>query len=348
MSVVSRLRLLAAFGLATMIVTATVAQEKKDPPKTEVKKDEKGAPTPPTADSGLVAKYTKDVPFFQELTTKTTQNIKVQGLDIGQNQEQTFWFKFLPIKQEGDKWVVQQTIEGVKMKIDIAGNPVSYNSQDEATASGTNTALSEFFKALKGSQFTLTIAKDGTVEKVEGREEFVKKLISANKQLESLLNKILGEEAMKQMADPTFGVIPKEGKKKGDKWTRTVKLNLGPLGVYENTYTFTYADQKGDIADIDVAVAIAYTAPSADQSDALPFKIKEGKLTQDTDPKAKNGGKVQFNTKTGRVEASEISVKLSGQLKLDIGGTVTDVNLTQEQTTTLKSQDKTFITEKKS
>ena len=90
------------------------------------------------------------------------------------------------------------------MKIDIAGSPVSYDSTNEAAAGGTNTALSEFFKALKGSQFTLTIGKDCTVEKVEGREEFVKKLTSANKQLEQLLNKILGEEAMKQMADPTL------------------------------------------------------------------------------------------------------------------------------------------------
>ena len=348
-----RLRLLAAFGLAFVLIATTVAQEKKDPVPAPKKKedDKKAAPPvapPAVADAGLTWRFTKDVPFYQELTTTTIQNIKVQGLDVGQNQEQTFWFKFLPIKQEGDKWVVQQTIEGVKMKIDIAGNPVSYDSTQDAATAGTNTALSEFFKQLKGSQFTLTIAKDMTVEKVDGRDEFVKKLVAANKQLEQLLNKILGEESMKQMADPTFGVVPKEPKKVGEKWEKKVKLALGPLGSYDNTYAFTYTKQTGDVADIAVAVALVYTPPPADQGgEALPFKIKEGKLTQDTDPKVTNGGTIQFNTKTGRIDSSKIAVKLTGSLKLDIGGTTTDVALTQEQTTAVKTSDKSFIPETK-
>ena len=346
----SMLRLLAVFGLAGVIIASSVAQDKKDPAgakeepkKVEAKKEEPKAA--PAGDNELAWKFTKDVPFFQEMTTKTIQNIKVQGLDVGQNQEQTFYFKFLPQTQAGDKWIVQQTIEGVKMKIDIAGNPVSYDSINENAASGTNTALTEFFKALKGSQFTLTIAKDFSVEKVDGREEFVKKLIQSNKQLEQLLNKILGEESLKQMADPTFGMGPKEKKKIGDKWERKVKLGLGPLGSYENTYVFTYKalDDKG-VAEIDVAVSLVYTAPAADTAgETLPFKIKEGKLVQEADGKAKNGGKILFNTKTGRIDSSDITVKLTGNLKLDIAGTVTDVTLTQEQTTSVKSQDKTFI-----
>lgn len=355
----SMLRLLAAFGLTGLMFATTVAQDKKDPPKdppkVEAKKEEpkkeeakKEAAPAPAGDNELAWKFTKDVPFFQEMTTKTIQNIKVQGLDVGQNQDQTFYFKFLPQTQAGDKWIVQQTIEGVKMKIDIAGNPVSYDSTNEAANPGSTTALTEYFKALKGTQFTLTIAKDFTVEKVDGRDEFLKKLVSTNKQLEQLLNKILGEEALKQMADPTYGIVPKEKKKVGEKWDRKVKLTLGPLGSYENTYTFTYKGLKDDVADIDVAVSLVYTAPAADASgEALPFKIKEGKIAQDTDPKAKNGGSIKFNTKTGRIDSSEISVKITGNLKLDIAGTVTDVTLTQEQTTTVKTQDKTFVAEPK-
>ena len=277
----------------------------------------------------------------------TIQNIKVQGLDVGQNQDQTFYFKFEPLKQEGDKWIVKQTIEGIKMKIDIAGSPVTYDSTNESSAAGTNTALSEFFKALKGSQFTLTIGKDCTVEKVEGREEFVKKLTQANKQLESLLNKILGEDALKQMADPTFGVVPKEPKKVGDKWSKTVKLSLGPLGSYDNTYHFTYAKQTGDKAEIDVAVELKYTPPPADQGgETLPFKIKSGKIEQIRDDKS-NKGKVIFNTKEGRVESSNISVKMTGSLTLDIGGTQTEVTLTQDQQTIVKTFSNSPIVEKK-
>jgi len=372
-----RLRLLAACGLAFVLITAIAAQDKKDPvppaktetPKAEPpkadpsKKDTPKADTPkeapkadvaktpdpkaPAADNPLSWKFTKDVPFYQEMTTKTIQNIKVQGLDVGQNQEQTFYFKFEPIKQEGDKWIIKQTIEGVKMKIDIAGSPVSYDSTNEAAAGGTNTALSEFFKALKGSQFTLTLAKDMTVEKVEGRDEFVKKLVASNKQLEVLLNKILSDEAIKQMADPTFGVAPKDVKKVGESWPRTVKLTLGPLGSYDNTYTFTYTKQTVDIAEIDVKVSLKYTPPGPDAAgETLPFKIKEGNITQVADDKT-NKGKVMFNTKTGRIESSTIAVKMSGSLKLDIGGTTTEVSLTQDQSTEVKTSDKSFVPDKK-
>jgi Family of unknown function (DUF6263) len=355
---VTRLRILAAFGLAFALITATAAQEKKDPVP-PAKADDKKAADPkapevkkdvaaPAADNPLAWKFVKDTPFWQEMTTRTIQNIKVQGLDVGQNQEQTFYFKFEPKKLEGDKCILQQTIEGVKMKIDIAGSPVSYDSTNEAAAAGTNSALSEFFKALKGSQFTLTInCKDMSIEKVDGREEFIKKLVSANKQLEQLLNRILGEEAMKQMADPTFGVSPKEAKKVGEKWSRVVKLTLGPLGSYENTYNFTYTKQTGDNAEIDVAVELKYTPPGADQGgETLPFKIKGGKIEQVKDDKS-NKGKVLFNTKTGRIESSDISVKMTGSLTLDIGGTTTEVSLTQDQNTTVKTFDKSPIPDKK-
>lgn len=376
----TRLRLLAACGLAFVLITTIAAQEKKDPvppakteapkveppkveppkaappkvdpkaepPKVDPKADPKTAVAPPAGDNPLAWKFTKDVPFYQEMTTTTVQNIKVQGLDVGQNQTQTFYFKFDPKKQEGDKWVVQQTIEGVKMKIDIAGSPVQYDSTNEAAAGGTNTALSEFFKALKGSQFIMTIAKDGAVEKVEGREEFIKKLIGANKQLEQLLNKILSEEAIKQMADPTFGMVPKDVKKVGESWTKTVKLTLGPLGTYENTYVFTYTKQTGDVAELDVKVALKYSPPAPDQGgETLPFKIKAGKIEQTPEGDKNNAGKIQFNTKSGRIDSSNIKVKMTGSLTLDIGGTTTEVQLTQEQDTSVKTSDKSFVPDKK-
>ena len=75
------------------------------------------------------------------------------------------------VDKDGVKWEIKQQIEGIQMKIDIAGNPVSYDSTQENPASGANTALSEFFKGLKDAAFTLTLnTKTGKVEKVEGRD----------------------------------------------------------------------------------------------------------------------------------------------------------------------------------
>src|SRR2546430_407180 len=83
--------------------------------------------------------------------------------------------------------------------------------------------------------------------------------------------------------------------------------------------------QTGDNAEIDVTVELKYTPPAADQGgETLPFKIKGGKIDQVKDDKS-NRGKIVFNTKAGRIESVDVSVKMTGTLSLEIGGTTTEV-----------------------
>src|SRR5262249_47485534 len=120
----------------------------------------------------LVWKFEKDKPFYQKLTTNTTQSLKVLNNDVVQKQNQTFYFSYTPEKQDGDSWVIKQKIEAVQMDIDIGGSKITFDSSKPADASNP---LSEFFKNLVGSEFKLTISfKDNNVKvtKVEGREEF--------------------------------------------------------------------------------------------------------------------------------------------------------------------------------
>ena len=286
----------------------------------------------------LAWKFEKDKSFYQELTTKTTQAIKVMGQDVNQIQDQTFYFKWTPVKQDGDKWQIKQTIEGVKMRIDIAGNPISFDSTTPTATA--NTALSEFFKALIGAEFTLTLNKDMKVEKVEGRDEFLKKLSAANQQMEPLLKKILSDEALKQMADPTFGIMKKDVKK-DDKWPTEVKLDLGPIGSYLTTYNYTYKGKdtaKPELDRIDVTAAMVYTAPK-DSDGSLPFKI----VSADLKASDKSAGAILFNSKLGRVESMDLNIKVNGTLNIEIGGQKTTVELNQDQTTSVKTGDKSFI-----
>lgn len=59
--------------------------------------------------------------------------------------------------------------------------------------------------------------------------------------------------------------------------------------------------------------------------------------------KDKQQGKILFNTKLGRLDSSSITMKLNGTLSIEIGGTTTNVELTQDQTTTVKTSDKSLI-----
>jgi len=278
-------------------------------------------------------KFEPNKTFYQVMTTDTEQSIKVMQQDMKQTQKQTFYFSWTPLKQdEKDKsWTIKQKIEGVTMNIEIGGNKISYDSTNPGTA---NNPLSDFFKALVGSEFTLTLSPEMKVTKVEGREKFVDNLVKANPQMKPLLDKLLSEDALKQMADASFGVVPNKTVKVKETWQRPSKLNLGPIGTWDTTYDYTLDKIEKDVATIGVKTTMKYEKPSEADAGGLPFKIKSADL------KSENAsGTILFEIKAGRVTSVEMSQKLKGKLSIEIGGMTTEVELDQTQKTTVKTQD---------
>jgi hypothetical protein len=321
---VSRVRLAVAAVLCAALGATTAAQEKQS----------------------FTPKLEKDKAFYQRMKTDVQQFIKVQGQDLTQKQESTFFFKWVPVKQDGDKWVLKQTVEGLVMKIDISGNPIEYDStKKEAAGSAGNPGLMDFFRGLEGSEFTVTLTKDFKVEKVEGKDEFVKKLGAGSTQMDSLLRKIMTDDALKQMADPTHGLVPDQPKAPGETWEKKQTLSLGPVGSYEVTYKFTYKgkdDKQKDLDRVEVAASLTYKPP-AESTDGLLFRIKGGTLESKPIEKDQPASEILYNPKTGRIEKAVISLKLQGELTVTIGGSDTKVELTQRQTTTIETGDKSFL-----
>ena len=291
-------------------------------------------------------KLEKDKAFYQMMRTDVTQVIKVQGQDLTQKQDSTFYFKWTPEKQEGDKWTLKQKIEGLKMSIDISGNPIAYDStKKDQTGSAGNPGLMDFFKNLEGAEFNVTLnTKDWKVEKVDGKDEFVKKLGAGNAQMDSLLKKIMTDDALKQMADPTYNLIPDAPKAAKETWEKKQTLALGPIGSYEVTYTFTYIGKdaaKKHLDRIELATKLTYKPPT-ENTDGLLFKIKDGKMeSKPLDPGQQSY--VLYNPASGRVEEAKIFLKLRGELTVTIGGTDTKVELDQTQTTTIEGSNESFL-----
>jgi len=282
-------------------------------------------------------------PFYQEMTTETVQTMTVMGMEVKQTQNQTFYMQWTPLtdKSTKDAWVVEQKIIGVKMNINIGGNNIAYDSQAKDQAQNP---LTDFFKALTSptAKFVLTINKDDMkVTKIDGRKEFIDELVKSNQQLDTLLKQILSEDALKQMADPTFAAIPPKGEipKSGTWEKKNVILNMGPIGTYDTSYTYKVdekklADQvKAGKVTIDVTTTLTYKAPDS-KSGALPFIIKEGKL----EGKSKEG-KIVFDVTKGRIDSSDLVLDLDGRLVIEIAGQPTEVTLKQTQTSKLKTLD---------
>ena len=157
------------------------------------------------------------------------------------------------------------------------------------------------------------------------------------------MKKILNDDALKQMADPTFGVIPGKEVTKGEKWERKSDLALGPIGGYSNTYTYVYDGKDKDAKDlhtIKVTTDVKYETPK--ETEGLPFRIKAASL------KSENaGGTVKFDMAKGRIAESDLKLQLTGSLDIEIGGTTTKVELKQEQTTSVKNHDTNPVAPKK-
>jgi hypothetical protein len=291
-------------------------------------------------------KLEKDKKFYQQLNTSVQQVIKVMGQDLTQVQDSTFYFKWTPVKLDMEKWDLTDEVEGVKMKIDISGNKIEYDStQADGGATAGNPNLMDFFRKLIGAKFTVTLDKTFKVEKVEGVKDFIQNLGAGNSQMDTLLKGILTDDAVKQMCDPTFGVVPDGPKKPGDKWSKQTTLNLGPIGSYTVTYNFTYVGPEKDMDKIEVDTTLVYTAPKNDPgASGLLFRIKEGKL--ESQP-ASRKGVILYNPKAGRVESVDIEIKFKGDLTVVIGMTDTKVELLQTQVTKMTTSDNSFLPAKK-
>jgi hypothetical protein len=277
------------------------------------------------------------------MTTKTEQKMTVMDQTVEQKQNQTFWIEWEPLGEDKDKnYTVKQTIIGVKMDIQIGGNTISFDST--AKDKQPQNPLTDFFNALVGADFILTVKPDMTVAKIEKRKEFIDKLTNANNALKPLLDQILSEKAMTQMFDQSFAVLPtgkqaeklEPGKTKWEK--KDVTLDLGPIGSYRTTYDYTYEGKDKNLDKIGVKANLKYEAPGAVKDAGLPFKIKSATLGSE-----KADGTVFFDTDKGRIDHSKMDMTIKGDLKIEVGGMETTVNLVQTQVSELTTSDKNPI-----
>jgi hypothetical protein len=296
-----------------------------------------GAAVPAFAQDRTTLKWksVKDWPFYQEWSSETTQTMKVAGSEIKNVQKQTFYFKWTPIAQDNQgNWVLKQKIERVKINIEISGSPpVTYDSDKPGRGSSP---LDRFYDLFVGSEFNVMISKDMKVYKIEGQEELIKKLKDDSPEVERLLNQILSEDALKEMADPAFAAIPTKEIKVGDAWERRSKVDMGPIGKYAITHKYAYQGKDKDKPTLDrinVDMNIKYEEPDDTTfAGGLPFKIKTAVLT------LKNAtGYILFDNEKGRVESSKSTLDLTGNLEIEIGGQTTMVALTQSQRTSIKT-----------
>lgn len=287
-------------------------------------------PAPDLGRTDLRWKLEKGKPFYQEMTTQTRQVVTLMGQEMVQTQKQTYVFRWTPAKQEADgSWVVKQKVEAVKMEIDIGGHTICYDSTANDRPANP---LGDFFQALAGTEFTVTLDRNFRAVKVAGGEELLKKLGPANGQMDAVLQQVLGPESLKEMADSSLGFGPGKAVDRGETWERKTKLDMGPMGGYAMAYKYTYEGRASKLDRIKVACEVRHELPVANGN--LPFQIVQSDL-KSTGAK----GELLFNRETGRLESSSLEMELKGKMTIAVAGQNTEIELAQVQKTTVKTLD---------
>jgi hypothetical protein len=299
-----------------------------------------GGGAQPGGEVEMAWKFKQGDEFFQKLTTTTDQKMKTGNLEVTQKQEQTFVIGWKVLTKTDAEAVLEQKILSVAMKITIQGNEIKY---DSTAKDAENNPLANFFKPIIGTTFKITLdLKKMEVTKVEGREDFVRKLSDSNPLIGDMLKKILTDDQLKKMSEPAFTMLPPKKVKAGEKWPRKGEMSMGPIGSYSAEYEYTYTGpnpQNKNWQNINVTTKLNWKAPDPKEASTLPFKIEAGKLST-----TEASGTIVFDNDKGRVVSQKMTVKIKGELEISVGGDQKGekgkVDLDQTQNTTTETLDK--------
>jgi RNA polymerase sigma factor (sigma-70 family) len=284
-------------------------------------------------------KLKKGQSFYQIITTRTSQQMNVMNNDGTQTQEQTFYLRWTPLEVADDTWTLELKLLGVKMDIAIGGEPIKYDSTRAAGANSPN-PIADFFSNLVGTKSKVILdASTLTVLRIDVRKDFINQQGAASERFLPLFDRIVGEDALKRLAEDAFGPLMGPARL-GDSWITRQQVDMGRIGTYQKQLRCTYEGREDDLDKIAVKIASQkISSGKQERAGEVPFHVHKANLSG-------NGtGFLYFDHTKARLASSVTSVTLGGTLEIEIGGQKTHVDLLQTELRTVRTTDANSITE---
>ena len=256
--------------------------------------------------------------FYNKSTITTDQTIEVMGQKIDQTIKMNMVIKFAVKSAQGGSTTVEMTY--LDMKVEAGNLP------------GANIA-----EKLKGVAFTATLNNKMEVTKIEGYDKLIEAVSGEDETIKKMMKVMMPESTIRQTFGQTFVIAPDKPIAVDDKWDRTDKYGLGPLGNVEAKQSFKLKKVEGEVATIEVNGDLSFK-PADSGDSGLPFKITKADLKAD-----KFTATHSFNIKLGRVVQTKVEMDLSGTMTIGVGGMEVDAKLKQKMTMTGAITDKNPI-----
>src|SRR5205807_2206316 len=124
---------------------------------------------------------------------------------------------------------------------------------------------------------------------------------------------------------------------KGDKWRRTSKIPLGPIGSFTSEGEFIYQGKSKfgnqDLDRVDASWTLTYALPK--EKGGLPFEIVKGDFKT---PSAK--GTYYFDATNGKLIQVERKYSMKGTITMSAMGQELNMEMEMEQTSKTRLLDK--------
>lgn len=233
--------------------------------------------------------------------SKTTMNQKIMDQQVEMNM--TFELKGnYDITREGDNIKMLLVYDKLAMNMKVMGQEVVLSSDDKDSTNPMSTML----KAIRGKSLSIWMQSDGKVLKVSGAEEMLKDLPVSPEDRGSVAD-LMGEEAIKNMIEQSFGFYPKQAVKQGDTWNTIMNLNQPyPIQCSAN-YTLLKVEGKKASLHIDGSLKADVVSDSLPGDAKFNFDIN-GSFT----------GTSEVDTDSGMPLSYAVQQKMGGTM--EIGG----------------------------
>jgi hypothetical protein len=271
-----------------------------------------GASLPVQAQTKLEWKFTEGEKFYLEEVTDQKMTMGVMGQEFKINSKTTKVTSYTVKRVAGAVTTMEMKIESVEAKT------------DNAQFGGGMDKMQEKFQ---GATFTFTL-QNGKVSKLEGFDEFVKKLVGDDDGVGKIAKMFLTEDTIKSDVEGLFDTLPNRAVNKGDKWTRDQSVSMGPMGTLKNANDYVYKSTEPDGELVTFKGKVSWVAPKGGADGGL-FKITKANFKSDD-----ARGTLLFDASKGRLVRGTRAMIVRGTMTLDIMGNEIDMDMTQDTSVT--------------
>ncbi|MCH5717479.1 DUF6263 family protein [Niabella hibiscisoli] len=171
--------------------------------------------------------------------TKMIQNVMDQNVEMNMDYDFNSTFH---VSADGENKKLKLVYDQFNMNMQIMGEQIKMSSED------TTNEASAAFRALKGQSLVLLMDPYGKVVKIEGVEEMLGKVGDLKEQQEAMKG-VVGEDALKNMIEQSFGFYPNNPVKVGESWS--TEMSLKQPYTIKGSANYTLVKVEGKKAYID-------------------------------------------------------------------------------------------------